>query len=126
MMYDLALALARNHSAHAGYHEQFWVVAGTAAPVIALAAVVAAGPTYDMSSARLGKVVFTVISIATLAELAVLCVSLISISVRDAVLSPVVAVVLAVGGFLLLFAATFVTARDGWKKKVARIPPGGI
>jgi hypothetical protein len=126
MMYDLALALARNHSAHAEYHEQFWVVAGTAAPVIALAAVVAAGPTYDMSSARLGKVVFTVISIATLAELAVLCVSLISISVRDAVLSPVVAVVLAVGGFLLLFAATFVTARDGWKKKVARIPPGGI
>ena len=118
-MYDLALGLATNHSAHAVYHEAFWVVAGTAAPVVALAAVVAVGPTYDMSTALLGKVAFALISIATLAELAVLSASLISVSVGRDVLSPVVTAVLAVGGFLLLFAATFVTARDGWKKKVA-------
>lgn len=118
MMYDLALGLVRNHSAHAAYHEQFWVVAGTAAPVIALAAVLVLGPSYDMSTALLGKVVFTLISMATLAELVVLCTSLISLSVGRDVLSPVVAGVLAVGGFVLLFAAAFVTARDVWKKKV--------
>jgi hypothetical protein len=75
------------------YHEAFWVVTGTAAPVIALAAVVALP---DVATLRaLGQV-------NVIVQAGLLGLSLSALATGGNVTPPWVASVLAVGGILLL------------------------
>jgi uncharacterized membrane protein len=107
------------------YHEAFWVVTGTAAPVIALAAVVALPDTSAMTSRtvqhfgsawlptaeqlKTGSELWTraaIIKVSAVtnlvAQACLLLISLMALMWASNPLSPWVAVAIAVGGILLL------------------------
>jgi len=96
------------------YHESFWLATGAAAPVIALAAVVAlsdalqterdAKSPYGIWAASWGTATVTsMISILNvIVQAALLAVSLSALAYGQNVMPPWVAIVLAVGGILLL------------------------
>jgi hypothetical protein len=79
-----------------GYHEAFWAVTGTAAPVIALAAVVAKAALPDVGTLRTLGWVNMIVQAWLLGS------SLSALSTGGNVTPPWVASVLAVGGILLL------------------------
>jgi hypothetical protein len=102
---------------HEHYHEAFWVVAGTAAPVIALALAVTTSDLYGggivLPDRGPGKVLRTVGYIAYLAAaidfvlmVALLGLSLGSLYAREDVLTPIVGLIAGLAGLLFVLFAS--------------------